>query len=142
MIALLSVVTIMVVALGANALIGVDGVYSDLARSHYPATVSTLRSNRVLQAIGYAAYRTIAYDGASAEAKAAAKATEDGFAAAAQYFADAARFDSADKAIFDALKPKLEAIHPLFQSAVAHGLKNEDEEARKDLVKGDALLVA
>jgi methyl-accepting chemotaxis protein len=141
-IAVLSGVIIMLGALGANALLSVDGVYGDLTQSHYPATIAMIRANRSLNQIGYAAYRTIAYDGASAEAKAAGKAAEDSYAAAAQYIADAARLDSADKAIFEAYKPKLDAIHTVVQSAVAHGLKNENDEATKEMVKGDALLEA
>jgi methyl-accepting chemotaxis protein len=141
-IALLSCVTMMVGALGANALLSIDGVYSDLTQGHYPATIAAIRANRALNGIGYAAYRTIAYDGASAEAKTAAKAAEDDYATAIQFIADAARLDAADKATFDAYKPKLEAVHAVVQSAVAHALKNEDEEARKDLIKGDGLLIA
>jgi methyl-accepting chemotaxis protein len=141
-IALLACVTVMVVALGANALLTVNGIYSDLTISDHPATVAMMRANRTLGTIGYAVYRTIAYDGASTEAKASAKSVEDDYVAAVQYIADAARLDPADKAIFEALKPKFEAMHTVVQSAVAHGLKNENEPATKDMVKGDGLIGA
>ncbi len=66
------------------------------------------------------------------------KPRKTSYATTMQYIADAARLDAADKAIFDAYKPKLEAVHAIVQSAVAHGLKNEKEEATKEMVKGDA----
>ena len=102
--------------------------------------MALIRANLRVNSIGYAVYRTMAYDGASDEAKASAKAVEDAYAAAAQYLADAARLNSADKAIFEAFQPKLEAIHTDIKSAVAHRLKNENEEATKDMVKGDATI--
>jgi methyl-accepting chemotaxis protein len=139
-IALLSVVTMMVVGLGVNALRGVDGVYSDLTMSDFPATIALVRANRALNAIGYAVYRTIAYDGASAEAKAAAKAAEEDYAGAIQFFADAERLDPPAKPTFETFRPKLEAINTIIKSAVAHGLKNENDEATKDMAKGDALI--
>jgi methyl-accepting chemotaxis protein len=69
-IGLLSCVTIMVVALGAHALLNVDGAYSDIANKEFPSRIAVARANREIGAIGYALYRTIAYDGDSPEAKA------------------------------------------------------------------------
>jgi methyl-accepting chemotaxis protein len=141
-IALLSCVTIMVVALGAISLLNVDGAYSIIANREFPTRVAVARTNREITAIGYAAYRTIAYDGDSAEAKAGAAATETAYGNAGQYLAHAVELDSSNKALYEGFKTRIEAIHAIAQSVVAHGLKNEDKEATAQMVKGDALIQA
>ena len=139
-IAVLSVVTVMMVALGVSSLVSLNGIYSDLTISDYPATLALARANRALNAIGYSVYRTIAYDGASAEAKDSAKAVEDDYAAAVQFFVDAERADPKDKPTFETFRPQFEALNTIIKSAVAHGLKNENEEATKEMTKGDVLI--
>jgi methyl-accepting chemotaxis protein len=141
-IALLSCVTIMVVALGAISLFNVDGAYSVIVKNDFSASVSLARANRALNAIGYAVYRTIAYDGASVGAKAAAANVEVDYASAVQFIAHAAESDPSDKAVYDGFKTKIEDIHAITKSVVAHGLKNENEEATKEMVKGDELVEA
>jgi methyl-accepting chemotaxis protein len=141
-IALLSCVTIVVVALGAISLFNVDGAYSVIVKTDFPATVSLARANRALNAIGYAVYRTVAYDGASAGAKASAANMEVDYAGAVQFIAHALEANPSDKAIYEGFKTKLEDIHAIAKSVVAHGLKNENEEATKEMVKGDELIVA
>jgi methyl-accepting chemotaxis protein len=139
-IALLSCVTVMVVALGAEALLNVDGIYSVIASKEFPARVELSRVNRQITAIGYSAYRTIAYDGSSAEAKASADAVENGFKIGAQFLAHATELDSSNKATYDGFKTRLEAIHASANSIVAHGLKNEDKEATAEMAKADLLI--
>jgi methyl-accepting chemotaxis protein len=139
-IALLSCVTVMVVALGAKALLDVDRIYSDVTSKEFPARVELSRVNRQITAIGYSAYRTIAYEGSSAEAKESAQAVENNFTNGAQFLAHAAELDSSHKAIYDGYKARLEAILASVRSIVAHGLKNEDKEATAEMAIVDQLI--
>jgi methyl-accepting chemotaxis protein len=141
-IALLSCVTIVVVALGARALLDVDSIYSVVAKKDYPAQVELSRVNRQITAIGYSAYRTIAYDGSSAEAKESAQAVENNFNNAIQFLAHATELDTSHRAIYDGFKARLEAIHTTVQSIVALGLKNQDKEATAEMAKMDQLIRA
>jgi methyl-accepting chemotaxis protein len=139
-IALLSCVTVMVGALGAKALLDVDRIYSDVTSKEFPARVELSRVNRQITAIGYSAYRTIAYDGSSAEAKESAQAVENNFANGALFLAHAAELDSSHKAIYDGYKARLEAILASVRSIVALGLKNQDKEATAEMAKMDQLI--
>ncbi len=141
-IALLSCVTLMVVALGAISLLNVDGAYSVIVKNDFPASLSLARANRALNAVGYAVYRTIAYDGASAGAKAAAATVETDYASAVQFLARAAESDPSNKAVYDGFKAKAEDIHTIAKSVVAHGLKDENEQATKEMARGDELIEA
>ena len=73
---LLSAVTALVVILGAFSLHSVDQTYTQLAAKEEPAVIALARGASSINIVGYAAYRAIAYPGASPEATAAAKSVE------------------------------------------------------------------
>ncbi len=140
-IALLSGVTIVVIALGATSLLGLDASYSPIVKKDFPVTLDVARANNSIRQIGYTAYRTIAYDGASAEAQNAAKLEVDSYNDALQSFDDAAALDPMDKSLFEGFKAQVNAIQDAVKGVVAHGLKNENDEATKEMVKGDDLII-
>jgi methyl-accepting chemotaxis protein len=141
-IGLLSCVTMFVVALGAVELLDADATYSVIANKQFPTRLALSRANRQVAAIGYAAYRNIVYDGNSAEAKAGAVAAENAYKLTDGFLTSATETDPSNKALYDGFKAKLAAVQMIAQSAIAHGLKNEDKEAAADMVKGDLLIAA
>src|SRR5690242_19681797 len=74
--ALFGLVTGFIVIYGGLSMGKLDEGYGLLVERLAPARVEIARTNRELNAIGYAMYRTIAYDGGSNEAKAAANAVD------------------------------------------------------------------
>jgi methyl-accepting chemotaxis protein len=139
-IALMSVVTLFVVALGAIDLYTSDGSYSVLVDNQFPARLETTRMSRALSNMAYAAYRTIAYDGASAEAKAAAASADANYTIAYQGITNMEALEPGNKQIFDAYKTRIDGIVTVVKSSISHGLKNENDEATRDMVKGDDLI--
>src|SRR5258707_13703903 len=77
--ALFSAITAFIVVLSGYRMNQIDEAYLDLTSKLAPARVEISRTNRELNAIGYAMYRVIAYDGQSTEAKTAATAVEAAF---------------------------------------------------------------
>jgi methyl-accepting chemotaxis protein len=82
------------------------------------------------------------YDGGSDEAKAGAVAAENAYKLTVGFLTTATETDPSNKALYDDFKAKLAAVQVIAQSAIAHGLKNEDKEAAADMVKGDRLIAA
>jgi methyl-accepting chemotaxis protein len=139
-IVLLSCVTVMAIALGAFALYKVDGSYSAIVKADFPATLSLARVNRYLNEMGFAAYRTIAYDGASEEAKSAAALEEDGYRKAMNLIDGSIQLAPENKSAFEGYKTDLQAIQEVIKDVIALGLKNENDAATKEMVKGDGLI--
>jgi methyl-accepting chemotaxis protein len=141
-IALLSAVIIVVIGLGANGLIRLDGTFAPIAKNDFPAVLDIARFSRTLREIGYAAYRTIAYDGGSVDAKNAAAAEEQSYEAAGKFLDEAIKLDPANKSAYEDYKSQLVAIQDIVKGVVAHGLRNENEEATKEMMKADQLIVS
>jgi methyl-accepting chemotaxis protein len=141
-IALMSAVTLFLVGLGAVELHGIDKTYSVIANNQLPARLDTTRMTRSVLAMGYAAYRTIAHDGASPQAKAAEQSATDSYASALRFLASAEGLDPDHKQTYDGYKSKIEAIQAIVKPAVAHGMKNENDEATMEMIRGDELIAA
>jgi methyl-accepting chemotaxis protein len=139
-IVLMSCVTLLVVALGAVGLRSVDQTYSAITDNELPARIELARASRGINVMGYAAYRVIAYDGASAGAKAAATAAEANYTNTLQFINNAAALEPVNKQTYDDYKTRLDAIEVVVKATIAHGLKNENEEATHEMVKGDDLI--
>jgi len=139
-IALLSCVIIVVIALSAIELSNLTGIYSTISSNDYPAVLNVARGNRALKDMGYSTYRTIAYDGASKEAQSAAKSEENAYKDARQFFSAAGSLDPANKAAYDSYNSRVDEAQEIIKSVIAHGLKNENEQATKEMVKADELL--
>jgi methyl-accepting chemotaxis protein len=141
-IALMSAVTLFLVGLGAVELHGIDKTYSVIANNQLPARLDTTRMTGSVLAMGYAAYRTIAHDGASPQAKAAEQSATDGYASALRFLASAEGLDPDHTQTYDGYKSKIEAIQAIVKPAVAHGMKNENDEATMEMSRGDELIAA
>jgi methyl-accepting chemotaxis protein len=139
-IALLSCVIIVVIALSAIELSSLTGIYSTISSNDYPAVLNVARGNRALKDMGYSTYRTIAYDGASKEAQSAAKSEENAYKDARQFFSAAGSLDPSNKAAYDSYNSRVDEAQEIIKSVIAHGLKNENEQATKEMVKADELL--
>ncbi|PZR35990.1 HAMP domain-containing methyl-accepting chemotaxis protein [Caulobacter segnis] len=127
---------------GVLQIMKVDTAYSELTDHRAPAAVELVRINRSLNKLSYAAYRTLVYDGASAEAKAAAKAGADAVKEINTAAAKAKQIDPAQAAFVDSIMPKLNALTGTGQAVMEAGLSNDDESAKallrgydKDVVK-------
>jgi len=141
-IALLSCVTIVIIALSAIELRTISTTYAGLTEHDFPSVLNAARANRSAKEMAYAAYRTIAYDGASPEAKAAAEAEEKSYQSGLKFIDDAARLDPDDRAAYEGFKSHFIAIQNIVKSVVAHGLKNENEDANKEMAQADQLINA
>jgi methyl-accepting chemotaxis protein len=141
-IALLSCVTILVIALGIIALRKVDGSYSVITRDNFPTVLNLARVNRDLEGMGYTTYRVIAYPGNSPEAKSAAEHEEGHYNSALKLLSEASALDPAHKSDFDGFKSQLVAIQELIKQVMVLGLKDQNDAATKAMMKPDELLVA
>jgi methyl-accepting chemotaxis protein len=139
---LLSAVTALVVILGALSLHGVDQTYSQIAVKDDPAILALSRAARSANIIGYAAYRAIAYPGASAEAQASAKSVESNYNNAVNYVASAEELEPQYKDVFEGYRAQLKAINDCTGPVVALGLSDRNDDATKGMVKCDALISA
>jgi len=141
-IALLSGVTVVEIGLGALALRNVDESFTTITNYGFPTALNVARANRFLKQMGYDTYRTIAYDGASAEAKSAAALEENSYKSALQMLHADAVLDPSNKSVYDGYETKVNAIQDIVKTVVAHGLKNEKDEAAREMVKGDELFAS
>jgi methyl-accepting chemotaxis protein len=137
---LLSAVTALVVALGALSLHSVDQTYSQIAAKEEPAVLALARAARSINIVGYAAYRAIAYPGASPEAQAAAKSVESNYNNAANYLTEAEGLNPENKDFFEDLSARARAINGCTGPVVALGLKDQSDDATKGMVKCDELI--
>jgi len=101
------------------------------------ATVEAVRLARNINVIGYTAYRTIAYDGLSAETKAAAAEFEDTSAKIHENLDKAAALMPANAASYKAFRTAADEILALGAQAVSAGRRNEADEARAVMTRLD-----
>ncbi len=141
-IALLTCVTAMIIALSAVQLRSLSETYAGLIEHDDPAVLAGARANRSLKEMGYAAYRAIAYDGKSAEAKAAAETEENSYKAGLKFLDDAIKIDPENKPAYEGFKRRFNEVQDVVKDVVAHGLKDENAEATKGMMKGDQLITA
>jgi len=141
-IGLLSAVTALVVVLGALSLHGVDQTYTQLAAKEEPAVLALARGARSVNILGYATYRAIAYPGNSPEGIAAGKSVESNSSNVISFLKEAEELNPENKQFFDDLLAKAQAINSCVAAVVALGLKDDNDNATKAMVKCDALIGA
>jgi methyl-accepting chemotaxis protein len=115
----------------------VAGEYKILTERSAPAAVEIARATRQINQIGYAAYRTTAYDGASAEAAAAEKAFEDSVSKLFKNIDNATRLEPENAQALSAFRDRAEAMAPAARRAIHAGRANRNEEARAILASLD-----
>jgi len=106
------------------------------------ATVEAVRLARNVNMIGYAAYRSMAYDGQSAEAKQAAAEFEDASAKIYRNLDKALALMPANAASYKAFRTDADAIIALGGKAVSAGRGNQTEEARAIMAQLDPKILA
>jgi methyl-accepting chemotaxis protein len=141
-IGLLSAVTALVVVLGALSLHGVDQTYTQLAAKEEPAVLALARGARSVNILGYATYRAIAYPGNSPEGIAAGKSVESNSSNVISFLKEAEELNPENKQFFDDFLAKAQAINSCVTAVVALGLKDDNDNATKAMVKCDALIGA
>jgi methyl-accepting chemotaxis protein len=141
-IGLLSALTALIVILGALSLHSVDKTYSQIAGNDDPAILALARASRSANIIGYAAYRAMAYPGASAEAQASAKSVQSNYEDALKFLAEAETLKPEQKDIIDGYRAQMKAINDCTGPVVQLGLADQNDNATKGMVKCDELIFA
>jgi methyl-accepting chemotaxis protein len=141
-IGLLSALTALIVVLGALSLHSVDKTYSQIAGKDDPAILALARASRSANIIGYAAYRAIAYAGASSEAQTSAKSVQTNYENAVKFLAEAEALKPEQKDIIDGYRAQMKAINDCTGPVVQLGLADQNDNAIKAMVKCDELIFA
>src|ERR1700733_12740320 len=139
-IGLLSALTALIVVLGALSLHSVDKTYSQIAGKDDPAILALARASRSANIIGYAAYRAIAYAGASSEAQTSAKSVQTNYENAVKFLAEAEALKPEQKDIIDGYRAQMKAINDCTGPVVQLGLADQNDNAIKAMVKCDELI--
>lgn len=115
----------------------VAGEYKVLTERSAPAAVEIARATRQINQIGYAAYRAMAYDGASAEAAAAEKAFEDSVVKLFKNIDNAIRLEPQNAQALNVFRDRAEVMAPAARRAIHAGRANRNDEARTILASLD-----
>lgn len=137
LLAALGLVTLGVAWYGGRNLMVADASYSDIVDTQVPNTVKLVRTTRVVTAMVYDGYKVMAYDGASATARAAADDEKVSFEKGSRYIADAIKSEPELAPKLAPFTDKLNQLHERTEKAVSFGLKNDNDNARKVLVEAD-----
>ncbi|WP_324748843.1 methyl-accepting chemotaxis protein [Sphingomonas sp. LY54] len=123
---------------GSNTLKSVNSEYGELVHDKLPTTTQIVRANRATTQIAYAAYRAMAYDGASAEAQQSVKDADGAYDQAKKAIESSIEKQPAITADMRKLDDLLEKVRANALKAIEFGLQNNDLDARTTLVAVDA----
>jgi methyl-accepting chemotaxis protein len=138
-IALLSSVTVVAIGLGALALRNVEASFRTITESDFPTVLSVSQVERNLKTIGFTAYRSFSYGSKPDERR--AEHEEAAYKDAVDMLDAAIVLDPSDRPAYEDFKTRLDALQAIITGAIAHGLKNEKDDAARDMVKGDEILI-
>ncbi|WP_114348470.1 HAMP domain-containing protein, partial [Mangrovicella endophytica] len=116
----------------------IDDEYSYLLSQRSAAIIQVTRANRMVNQAAYAAYKTMAYDGQSQEAKGASADISKDLDGARTTMAEAASKLQDAKPDFDKLAAVLEQISSKALEGAALGIQNQNDEARAALSAMDS----
>jgi methyl-accepting chemotaxis protein len=119
-----------------------DDANTVLVANRAPAALELARVARQLNVMGYASYRAIAYDGASAEAKAATAEFEGSVAQLHKNLDKAGKLLPENAAVYEELRGRIDEAAALGQSAVRLGALNQNDEARAIMARLDPQIAA
>ena len=139
MLAVLGVVTLGVGWYGGRVAGDIDSNYSVLVNRDLPDTAKLIRVNRAVNSMMYAGYRTLVYDGTSAEAKRAATEESESYKQALSILDEVAGHNKSIAADIAAFKSDVQAIQQLVVPAMEAGLRNDDPRAKQLLSQADDL---
>lgn len=123
--ALLGSVSVGLLMFSTSKLAAIDSSYAQLVDHHSPALVRSVRESRMVNELGYAGYRAMVNDGASAEFAAAAAAVASSSAASLRLLDEARVLMPENAAAYDGFKAQQAQITALVDGALAHGRINE-----------------
>ena len=126
---ILTVVALAIVGLGAWQSNKIEGDLRTLAEHRAPTELASSRFNRRIQAIGYAAYRTVAYDGASADAQKAGAEIDKNYKDAKELLAEIKQLEPASSNKVADFSARLEKIYTSVRQGADLGLQNANEAA-------------
>ncbi|ADG12220.1 methyl-accepting chemotaxis protein [Caulobacter segnis] len=126
---ILTLVALAIVGLGAWEANRIESDLRLLAEHRGPTELASSRFNRRIQAIGYAAYRTVAYDGLSADAQQASGEIDKNYKDAKDLLAEIKKLEpSSSKKVAD-FSARLEKVYTNARQGADLGLQNVDEAA-------------
>ncbi len=141
MLGLLGIVTLGVAWYGGGVMRKIDADYSQLTDVVHPDTAKLIRVNRLTQTMMYAAYKTLVYEGSSAQAK---KSVADEAAAYKQAVDYLNEVESSEKGLvnLEPIRAGLEQLQAAVAPSLEQGLANNDAEAKALLEKADDVATA
>jgi len=134
---MLGVITLSIAFYGARALTSADASYEKLVDVKLPITTKRARLIRFGVDMGYSAYRTMAYPGASAAAHKAAEGESNAYAGATKLLDEIQSLDPESADDVATIRASIDAIHKDAEQAVRMGLADRGDEARAALVPVD-----
>jgi len=126
---ILTVVALAIVGLGAWEARKIENDLQELAEHRSPTELASARFNRRVQAIGYAAYRTVAYDGASTEAQKASADIDANYKEAKKQLEVIKKLEPASTKTAADFGLRLEKVYTSARQGADLGLQNIDEAA-------------
>ncbi|KQT44523.1 hypothetical protein ASG43_14420 [Aureimonas sp. Leaf454] len=128
--------------LSSRIIMSSDTEYSDLIDHESQATLFLARAGRNANQLGYAAYRTIAYDGASQEARDGKEVAASALSGGLDLIKSAKDLLPGDAPAIDDLSKDLTAIGVIAEQATAAGIANDNERAKSLMAQADPMILA
>jgi len=140
--AVLAVATVACAGLGVWQQKRADAATEVLVKHRSPAEVQSARFLRRISMMGYAAHRTVTYDGASEQAAAASKELDKVYGEGKESLDKIAAADPKTAEYTAGMKAKLDEAYGHARSAADLGLKNDDAGASGGLARVDPAIDA
>jgi methyl-accepting chemotaxis protein len=125
----LTVVALAIVGLGAWQSRKIESDLKLLAEHRAPTELASARFNRRIQSIGYASYRTVSYDGASAEAQEASGELDAAYKDAKKLLNEIKTLEPESSKTVADFSQRLEKVYTSGRQGADLGLQNIDEAA-------------
>jgi len=127
---ILTVVALSITGVGAWQAKTSEVATKVLVEQRAPAELEASRFNRRITAIGYAAYRTVSNDGASAEAKQASEEIDKAYKEAKENLANLKKADPSTAKLVAGFQTRLDGIYSSGRQGADLGLQNAGEAAK------------
>jgi methyl-accepting chemotaxis protein len=137
LLAILGVVTLGIAGYAGNVLQSADASYSRLVSEKMPDNVKLSRAHRYAISMVQSGYRTMAYDGGSAEAREADREENKAYQIATDLVNAVAKAEPEEAVTLKSFLTAMDELHDTARQAIAMGLQNRNEEARQLLSKAD-----
>jgi len=134
---ILTVIALVIVGLGAWQSRKVEADTRILVEQRAPAELNIARFSRRVASIGYAAYRALAYDGASAEGKSASDDLDKAYKEANDLLAKVKQAEPDTAKTVDGYKVRLDKIYASARSGADLGLQNLNDAGKMMMVEID-----